>query len=273
MFLACSVLFAGMIVQAEKSSAQLIHPVISEIALKSGNEELGAAATNNWSFWKKFNEWEALSEGKNGIPKNAAKAAQILNQLIKGVYLVKFGPADGFNPQTPAELLKVFSKTSSLKSGKDRLGGSGFFRTKRNDNKLIGSFLTEQPDQMRQDIEKNPQLVFISMEEITPDKFAAHVKAAQESSPPAQSGKNTVPFRYAVQANEEVVYEVCLDGKFVSSGKTLKQYSYLSLSATPGDHVLTVTAPGYETWQKTVTLLEGSKNGQNFLVELKKPAK
>jgi len=86
-----------------------------------------------------------------------------------------------------------------------------------------------------------------------------------------QPGKNVIPFRYAVQAEEEVAYEVNLDSKLVSSGKSLvKQYCYLSLCASPGDHILTVTAPGYETWQKTITLLEGSKNGQNFLVELKK---
>jgi len=86
-----------------------------------------------------------------------------------------------------------------------------------------------------------------------------------------QPGKNIVLLRYAVQADAEVVYELCLDGKFVSSGKALiKQDCYLSLPSTPGDHILTVTAPGYETWQKTVALLEGSKNGRNFLVELKK---
>jgi len=86
-----------------------------------------------------------------------------------------------------------------------------------------------------------------------------------------QPGKNIVLLRYAVQADEEVAYEVCLDGKFVSSGKALiKQNCYLSLPSTPGDHILTVTAPGYATWQKTITLLEGSKNGQNFLVELKR---
>ncbi|MCG2660577.1 MAG: hypothetical protein L6437_10075 [Kiritimatiellae bacterium] len=89
-----------------------------------------------------------------------------------------------------------------------------------------------------------------------------------------QPGKNIVLLRYSVQADEEAVYEICLDGKFVSSGKALiKQDCFLSLPTIPGDHILTVTAPGYETWQKTVTLLEGSKNGQNFLIELKKSAK
>lgn len=148
---------------------------------KSGNENINTAATNDDNFWKKYGEWEALMQGKNGMPKDEAKAGQILTQLIKGVYLVKFGPADGFNPQMPGEYIQVFYKTSSLKSAKDKLGGAGIFRTKRDNNKLTASFLTEQPDQMKQDIEKNPQLVFISMEEITPDKFISHVKSAQES--------------------------------------------------------------------------------------------
>lgn len=148
---------------------------------KSGNENIAATAANDGNFWKIFNEWESLMEGKNGMPKDAAKAGQILTQLIKGVYLVKFGPADGFNPQTPGEFLQAFHKTSSLRSGKERLGGSGFFRTKRENNKLTASFLTEQPDQMKQDIEENPQLVFISMEEVTREKFISHVKSVQES--------------------------------------------------------------------------------------------
>lgn len=147
---------------------------------KSGNENVDAAI-NEENFWKQYNEWEALTAGKGGMPKNPAKAGQIVTQLIKGVYLVKFGPADGFNPQTPGEFLEAFYKTSTLKSDKNRLGGSGFFRTKRENNKLMASFLTEQPDQMKQDIEKNPQLIFISTEEITPEKFIAHVKAGQES--------------------------------------------------------------------------------------------
>lgn len=148
---------------------------------KNGNENINPAAISEKNYWKTFNEWEALMEGKGGIPKDQAKADQILTRLIKGVYLVKFGTADGFNPQTPGEFLNAFYKTSTLKSDKNRLGGSGFFRTKRENDKLTASFLTEQPDKMKQDIERNPQLVFISMEEITPDNFIAHVKSRQES--------------------------------------------------------------------------------------------
>jgi len=181
MSLVCSMLFAGVILRAEELSGQLAPPVVAKADPKSGNENVDATATNNWNYFQKFNEWEALMEGKNGMPKDEAKARQILTQLIKGVYSVKFSAADGFNPQTPGGYLQTFRRSSSLQSGKDRLGGSGFFRTKRENNKLMASFLTEQPTQMKQDIEKNPQLVFISMEEITPDKFISHVKSAQDA--------------------------------------------------------------------------------------------
>jgi len=179
MSLLCSVLFAGVIAQAEEPTAQSPAPVVAKTAPKSGNENIDATAVNDGNFWKTFNKWESLI--KSETPKDQEKAGQIVAQLIKGVYLVKFGPAEGFNPQTPGEFLQAFSKTSSLKSAKDRLGGASFFRTKRENNKLTASFLTEQPDQMKQDIEKNSQLVFISSEEITPEKFIAYVKSPQES--------------------------------------------------------------------------------------------
>ena len=147
---------------------------------KSGNENIDIAATNNWN--QKYNEWKALMEGKNGMPKDEAKAGEILAQLVKGVYLVKFGPADVFNPQTPGEYIPVFFQTSSLRSmDKDGRLGVGFLRTKRENNKLTASFLTDKPEQMKQDIEKNPKLAFVSMEEMTPNKFIAYDKSVQES--------------------------------------------------------------------------------------------
>jgi len=44
----------------------------------------------------------------------------------------------------------------------------------------------------------------------------------------------------------------------------------IKLFAATGDHVLTVTAPGYETWQKTITVMSSTAC---FWVELKKPVK
>ena len=38
----------------------------------------------------------------------------------------------------------------------------------------------------------------------------------------------------------------------------------LEFTATPGDHVLTVTAPGCETWQKTINIMDNARFGQSF---------
>ena len=87
-----------------------------------------------------------------------------------------------------------------------------------------------------------------------------------------KSSQITAPFRCVVVSGAEVIYEVHLDGKLVSSAKTLppgKGEMSIELVATPGDHVLTVTAPGYETWSETITVLDGVKHGQLFLAELK----
>ena len=291
MSIVCSVLFAGVIVQAEEPSAQLTPPIFAKTAPKSGNENIDTAATNDGNFQKKYNEWKTLMEGKNGMPKDEAKAGQILTQLIKGVYLVKFGPGDRFSPQSPGEYIPVFFQTSSLRSGKDGRLGIGFLRTKRENNKLTASFLTDQPDQMKKDIEKNPKLVFVSMEEMTTEKFISYDKSVQESlrnEPMTKSGSpavansvlmsddSTISFLCRVQAETEVFYEIHIDGKVVGSGNAIpnsKNKMTHILSATPGDHAVTITAPGYETWRKTVTLSADSKIGQNILAELKKPTK
>lgn len=90
------------------------------------------------------------------------------------------------------------------------------------------------------------------------------------------SEETLVPFTCIVQTDAEVVYEFHLDGNFVSSGKSLAQGKGLQmweLTATPGDHVLRVTAPGYEPWLRTVTIMSGTKHGSNFRIDLKKSDK
>lgn len=85
-----------------------------------------------------------------------------------------------------------------------------------------------------------------------------------------------VPFSCIVQAETEVTYEFHLDGKFISSGKTLPPeigVQMCEMSAMPGEHVLMVTAPGYDTWQKTVTIVTGTKHGSHFRINLKKSEK
>lgn len=90
-----------------------------------------------------------------------------------------------------------------------------------------------------------------------------------------QSIQNKVPFHCVVQtaADIMVIYEIKLDGKLISNGKTIpkeKGTQVHEFTAFPGDHLLTVTAPECEKWEKTITLTGGTKYGQSFLVELKK---
>ena len=85
-------------------------------------------------------------------------------------------------------------------------------------------------------------------------------------------------FQCAVQSAtaEMVTYEITLDGKLISTGRTMpkeKGTQMLEFTATPGDHILTVTAPGCEIWQKTINIMDNARFGQTFLVELKKSEK
>ena len=108
--------------------------------------------------------------------------------------------------------------------------------------------------------------------------FAAMCLALTSCVTCKQSAQNNIPFSCAVQSETDaiVVYEIHLDGKLVSSGRTMpkeKGMSVHKLASTSGDHVLKVTAPGCEAWQKTITIMDGTEKGQFFLVALKKSEK
>ena len=90
--------------------------------------------------------------------------------------------------------------------------------------------------------------------------------------------ESRVPFYCVVQSATDaiVIYEINLDYNLVSSNRTMpkdKGTQMIELSATVGDHLLTVTAPGCETWKKYITITGGTKYGQTFLIELKKSEK
>jgi len=133
------------------------------------------------NYWAKFRLWEAYAKGKYGVEKNPAEADKWLSELVKGAYLAKFEPVNGFNPKTPKEMLDNYGKYCRLFSGRDDLGGAGFFRTTKQGDKLIGSFLTASPNEFKTALKKNPNLKLISMEKVTPEMFLAHEAAKQES--------------------------------------------------------------------------------------------
>lgn len=92
------------------------------------------------------------------------------------------------------------------------------------------------------------------------------------------SVQSNARFQCTVQSatDEMATYEIKLDGKLISSGRTIpkeKGTQVLEFTTTPGDHTLIVTAPGCATWQKTINIMDGARFGQPFLVELKKPEK
>ena len=78
-------------------------------------------------------------------------------------------------------MLDEFDRSCELHSGKDSLGGASFFRTQKQGDKLIGSFLTATPAEFKAQIEKDPNFKLISMEKVTPEMFLAHEAARQES--------------------------------------------------------------------------------------------
>ena len=136
------------------------------------------------NYWAKFQLWQAFSQGevpvfdlhgnhtgKHEVTKDRAKAEKWLAELIKGAYLAKFEPVNGFSPSTPQEMLDRFSDQCGLFSGKDSLGGASFFRTTNLNGKLVGSFLTELPDKFKSAVEQSSNFKLISVEPVTPEIF------------------------------------------------------------------------------------------------------
>ncbi len=150
---------------------------------------------NAGNYWAKFQLWQGFSQGevpvfdlhgnrigKNEVTKDPAAADKWLSELVKGAYLAKFGPVNGFNPRTPQEMFNKFNEHGRhLRSGEDSLGGASFFRTTKHGGKLIGSFLTAMPDEFKAALEQNPDLKLISIEPVTPETFLAHEASQPES--------------------------------------------------------------------------------------------
>lgn len=139
------------------------------------------AAAKGGDYWAKYNLWDTYHRGKHGVPKDEAKAKEWLPELTKGVSVVKFEPANGFHPTNPGEFLSKFNEHSNLRSGRNSLGGASFFRTTKQGDKLLASFLTCTPDQMKSDIAKNPDLKFVSAEKLSPEGFVKYEQSKQES--------------------------------------------------------------------------------------------
>ena len=155
------------------------------------DSQLPQAKAGNW--WAEYCLWEAYQKGAHDVQPNPDEARKWLAELVKGVHLATFRPVKGFAPRTPMEFLNQFSEHSNLRSGDKRIGGASFFRTRVKDGGLIGSFLTEYPDQMRAAVAANPSLELVSIEKLTPEMFVPYEASRQESLEPAQGAPGVAP--------------------------------------------------------------------------------
>ena len=144
------------------------------------SEQTKSAGAGN--RWGQFYLWDAYYNGTHGVDKNQAQADKWLNQFVKGVYVVRFEPADGFQPQNSMDYLNnIRKRTPQVQSAQNGVGTGSFLRTKKEGDKLVASFLTDQPDKLQAYIESNPDLKFISATAMTPQSFIEYEKSPQES--------------------------------------------------------------------------------------------
>jgi len=93
----------------------------------------------------------------------------------KGVWAVRFEPVGDFSPKTPGEFLARIP----IYSGQH--GEIGYFRTKKQGNKLIGSFLADDGEELKTALSKVKGLKVISVEKLTQEQLKEYEKSPQES--------------------------------------------------------------------------------------------
>jgi beta-lactamase regulating signal transducer with metallopeptidase domain len=160
------------------------HSLIMLIAVMNLDDK-NRPAVNLDNYWDKFKYWQTLQylqETTGPVNEKEKKEVEnLLKDLTKDIYLVKFKPVNGFNPSTPKQFIDKFSEYSMLRSGQGEVGGASFFRTIKVGDHLIASFLTEKPQAMKTDLEKSPFLEIISAEKVTQKSLVKHIESRQES--------------------------------------------------------------------------------------------
>ena len=137
-----------------------------------------AEAGNQWAA---YDLWDAYSRGSHGLQPDAAEAEKWLQGLVRDLWVVRFEPVDDFAPTNPQEFLARIHEHSSSRSGQTNIGAASFFRTTMQGDKLIGSFLSNYPDQLQASLAKVPGLKITSAERITAPEFIAYEQSPQES--------------------------------------------------------------------------------------------
>jgi beta-lactamase regulating signal transducer with metallopeptidase domain len=96
----------------------------------------------------------------------------------KGVWVVRFEPVGDFAPRTPGEFLERANQSGAYSGQK---GEIGYFRTKKQGDKLVASFLAYEPGQLKAALDTVPGLKVTSVEKLTQEQLLDYEKSPQES--------------------------------------------------------------------------------------------
>jgi hypothetical protein len=114
-----------------------------------------------------------LTDAQNQAQPRPAKAGE--PDAAKGVWAVRFEPVGDFSPKTPREFLGRIH----IYSGQH--GEIGYFRTTKKGDKLVASFLADDPDQLKAALAKVSGIKVTSVEKLTAETLAQYEKSPQES--------------------------------------------------------------------------------------------
>ena len=148
-------------------------------SLWSLQQKMKLAQTGNQ--WAAYDLWDAYYRGNHGVQPDPAQAEKWLVEVVKDLWVVRFEPIDDFAPTNPGEFLGRIHQYSSCRSGQTRIGAASFFRTSKQGDKLLGSFLSNDPELLKASLTKVPGLKVTSSEQITPQQFINYEQSPQES--------------------------------------------------------------------------------------------
>jgi len=116
-----------------------------------------------------------LTDAQNQTPAPAQSRQFSEPDAAKGVWAVRFEPVGDFAPQTPREFLDRIP----IHSGQH--GEIGYFRTQKQGDKLVGSFLASDGEALKAALNQVAGIRVTSVEKLTSDTLAAYEKLPQES--------------------------------------------------------------------------------------------
>ena len=97
-------------------------------------------------------------------------------------HMTIFKPVGDFHPRTPIQLLNKLNATLFPAGVR-----TGYFRTWPEGDRLIGGICTDDPDGLKEVLDKIPEVEWVSTEPLTEKSFAEYSERPQKSLPPKDS--------------------------------------------------------------------------------------